>query len=175
MSTGTGQFHEAAKRHLRDTRAIMTATLDRAAQLLLDEMRMLTAKVDHDLQALKELGHPYRAKAPQGQPHPDWLVHIQSGDLQAGLKRLPAQVRGGAVEAELHSQAPYTWYLLLGTRYMRPRDFVSAAIINREPDVNALLSRAWAALHEGSSAAVRFQVTLLDHPVYPAQLPGGPV
>jgi hypothetical protein len=162
----------AVRTHLSQTKVVLAVALDKSCELLLDEMKLLTARIDHDLNQLREMGHPYRVTAEQGFPHPDWIVHNQSAGLQEGLKKIPATVLGNQIEAEIISEAYYTWFLLLGTRYMRPRDFVSAAIINREKEVEALIERAWFAVHDGANQPGNsVSVNLILHDLYPAQLP----
>lgn len=178
MADPLASIKQAEKEFLRDARAALVQAADRAAETLLAEMKRLTLRMDHDLNALRRLGYPYgkgvdRFGNPRepGRPHPDWLVHLQSGELQDGLRRVPASLRRNRVEAEIHSQAKHTWYLLLGTRLMRPRDFVSAAIINQEQNVQAIFERAFFALHD----QVVGQLTPLDVTLIPhddeAQLP----
>jgi len=169
MPTPEEAFRVAAQKHLRDTRVMMTIAVDRAAKILLDEMQQLTSLIDHDLEDLKRLDHPYRAKLPPGSPHADWLVHLQTGSLHGGLKRLPASISGYKIEAEIHSESPATWYVLLGTRFMRPRDFVSAAILLREREIQAIFRDAFEARGPGDPVDIH----LLEHPEFPAQLPGG--
>jgi hypothetical protein len=171
---GLSSVRQAMQAHLAGMREAMVEATTDSAQLLLNEMEFLTDRIDHDLKQLREMGHPYAVRNPQGQPHPDWIVHIQSGDLQKGLKLLPTRLTGGMIEADILSEARHTWYLLLGTRRMRPRDFVSAAIINRRIDVEAIYQRAFVEqLDIKAPGAFRTQVTLIPHPDRPAQLPGG--
>jgi hypothetical protein len=171
---GLASIKAATQTHLRDMRAAMVGATNRSAEMLLQEMKFLAARIDHDLEDLRRMGHPYAKGKPQGQPHPDWLVHIQSGDLQGGLKRLPATVTGQKIEAEILSEARHTWFLLLGTRKMRPRDFVSAAIIQRRVEIEAMYLRAFMEqLDKQYPAAFRTEVTLIPHTEQAAQLPGG--
>ena len=166
---------------MRDVKAAMVNACDQAAKLLLDEMRQLTSRIDHDLNALARMGHPYgwgkdrfgNERVP-GRPHPDWIVHIQDGKLQAGLTKNPAYLSGNQIEAQILSKSPYTWYLLLGTRLMRPRDFVSSAIILRQNEVQKIFERAFLAVHDRVVGTVEpLEIHLLEHDEFPAQLPGG--
>jgi len=171
---GLPSIRQATQAHLRDMRAAMTVTTDRAAELLLQEMKFLASRIDHSLAELRKMGHPYARHKPVGQPHPDWIVHIQSGELQEGLKRLPASVTGQMVQAEILSSARHTWFLLLGTRTMRTRDFVSAAIITRRIEIEAMYLRAFLdQLDTRQGGSFQTQVSLIPHPDQPAQLPGG--
>lgn len=171
---GLGSVKQDLQLHLRDMRAAMTTVTDQAAGRLLEEMKFLAARIDHDLEDLRRMGHPYGADKPQGQPHSDWLVHIQSGELQGGLRKLPASVSGQKIEAQILSQARHTWFLLLGTRKMRPRDFVSAAIIRRRVEIEAMYLRAFVEqLDKQSPNNFRTEVNLIPHNERAAQLPGG--
>lgn len=163
---------------MRDVRAAMTSACDESARLLLDEMKRLTARIDHDLNELRRMGHPYgwgKGRRP-GVPHSDWIVHNQRGDLQGGLKMLPPQVSQLSVTSDILSQAKHTWYLLLGTVRMRPRDFVSAAILFRQREVERIFERHFLAAHDRSGTVGQsLSVRLIPHEEYPAQLPEGPV
>jgi len=172
--TGLDTLRTATQVHMRDMRAAMVTATDQSAELLLQEMKFLASRIDHDLEQLRRMGHPYAKDKPQGQPHPDWLVHIQSGELQRGLKRRPVSLSGNKIEAEIISEARHTWFLLLGTRKMRSRDFVSAAIINRRSQIEARYVTAFLAqLDFNRGQSFRAQMTLIPHSLYPAQLPGG--
>jgi hypothetical protein len=172
--TGLQTIRQATLTHMRDMRAAMTVATDRSAELLLEEMKFLAMRIDHDLEDLRRMGHPYAKGKPQGVPHPDWLVHIQSGDLQEGLRTLPASITGQQIEAQILSAARHTWFLLLGTRKMRPRDFVSAAIIKRRVEIEAMYLRLFVEqLDRQNPAAFRTEVNLIPHTEQVAQLPGG--
>lgn len=172
--TGLDTIKRDMANHMRDMRAAMTVATDRSAERLLEEMKFLAARIDHDLEDLRRMGHPYAKGKPQGQPHPDWLVHIQSGELQGGLRRLPAAISGQQIEAQILSEAKHTWYLLLGTRKMRPRDFVSAAIIRRRVEIEAMYLRLFVEqLDKQYPASFRTEVNLIPHTEQAAQLPGG--
>ena len=105
---GLQGLRAAASEHLRDMRAAMTVVTDRSAALLLEEMKFLASRIDHDLEQLRQMGHPYAKGKPQGQPHSDWLVHIQSGELFGGLSKQPASISGQVIEAEILSDARHT-------------------------------------------------------------------
>lgn len=168
---GVQSFTAAKEAHLRDMRAAMYMAVDRASDALFQEMQMLTSRIDHDLDDLRRMGHPYRRKAPQGIPHSDWIVHIQNGDLKDGLKQYPVSMSKGVIQAQIASSARHTWYLLLGTRIMRPRDFVSAAMINRENEVEQIIGRAFMAVLGNEPAQFELLWRTIPHPTYPAQLP----
>lgn len=171
---GLESIRKAIGLHTRDMRAAMTMATDKSAELLLEEMKFLVSRIDHDLKQLQKMGHPYAAGKPQGQPHPDWIVHVQSGELVGGLSVLPASVTGQQIEAQILSQARHTWFLLLGTRKMRPRDFVSAAIIKRRVEIEAMYLRAFLEqLDTQQVNGYRTHVSLIPHPDQAAQLPGG--
>ncbi len=178
MSEPLASIDAAKTAFMRDVRAAMYTACDQGAELLLAEMKTLTSRIDHDLKALRELGHPYgwgNGREP-GNPHPDWIVHMQDGELQGGLKKLPPQVSGLKIESDLLSEAKHTWYLLLGTKKMRPRDFVSAALIMRRDAVAAIFERHFLAVHDrtvGTPSSGAIFMSLGPHDEFPAQLPGG--
>jgi len=178
MADPMASIDAAKAAFMRDVRAAMYVACDQGAELLLAEMKALTARIDHDLKALRDLGHPYgwgNGREP-GTPHADWIVHMQDGELQGGLKKLPPMVSGWKVESDLISEAKQTWYLLLGTKKMRPRDFVSAALIMRRDAVAALFEKHFLAVHDrtvGVPSTAALEMVLLPHDEFPAQLPGG--
>lgn len=173
MNDPMASIDAAKARVMREVRAAMYQAVDQSAKVLLEEMKLLTSRIDHSLKQLEEMGHPYRQGEAPGNPHPDWIVHLQSGRLQAGLKRLPPVVTTQSIMADLLSEAPYTWYLLLGTRRMRPRDFVSAAMITRGPEIERIFDQHFQSVMDrpirtGTSMTSR----LIEHTLYRAQLPG---
>jgi hypothetical protein len=69
--------------------------------MLKEEIRQNISMQDHDLNALRRLGHPYRIGG-EGLHHPDsYKVHIQSGELVSSLKQgvEEASFELGAVKA----------------------------------------------------------------------------
>lgn len=171
VTTDLKPLKEAHRHFLLLMSLTMQEAVDEATEVVFQEMRRLTNLTDHSLEQLRQEGHPYRAAAPQGNPHEDYLVHFQSGDLRRGLRR--TKVRGKSIiTAEIRSNSPYTWHLLLGTRYMRPRDFVSAAVINKTREVGRIFDKAHRRVHK--EAEERFYKPfriLLPHTRFPAQLP----
>src|SRR6185312_2507529 len=89
----------AQQKHLRDVQEAMVKATRQAGEVVFDAMYEETSLIDHDLAALRRMGHPYRKDDPQGVPHPDWLVHHQSGDLQETLSFRYPVVRGDEVVA----------------------------------------------------------------------------
>jgi hypothetical protein len=169
---GIDSFKAAKDAHLRLMKSAMMSAIDDAADMVLAEMEELTALTDHTLDDLRRMGHPYRRRAPQGVPHNDWLVHNQSGDLVEGLSRKPLVVKKGSIEVAITSRSKHTWYLLLGTRKMRPRDFVSAAMIIREDEVERIIGRMFMTALGGDPIRSPLMWKHIPHTTYPAQLPG---
>jgi hypothetical protein len=170
---GIATFKAAKDAHLSRMRSEIAFAIDEAADRLYAEMEELISMTDHSLDDLRRMGHPYRRRAPQGFPHSDWLVHNQEGDLVNGLKRLPLSVRNNRIQVSITSSARHTWYLLLGTSKMRPRDFVSAAMINREDEVERIIGRAFMVALGGEPTRFPLLWKTIPHMTYPAQLPGG--
>lgn len=164
---------QAASRIMREMEAVMAAAANEAADLLLHQMVRLTSLLDHTLKDLAAMGHPYRAKSPMGSgPHPDYMLHSQSNQLAEGLYALPVKKSGFVFTAEIHSDAPHTWFVLLGTRKMRARDFVSAALITERALVGHMLEMAFRhVLSGGEAAGFEPEIHLIPHDGQPAQLP----
>lgn len=175
-NTGMESWLKGRDAFLRDAEAIMFHAVNTAGDRLLEEMKQLTMRIDHDLEALRKMGHPYGwgADRPPNVPHSDWIVHLQRGDLYGGLRRLPATVTNRQVETLFLSSARHTWYVLLGTRKMRPRDFVTAAMLIQEQSINRLFENALQPLLDRATpGGYQVRVVPLPHDQFPAQLPGG--
>ena len=160
----------ANREFLAKARTTLRTATNEAAAVLLAEMRGLASAVGPTLAELQAADHPYSVRhAPGSGPTADWIVHTTSGadgrtgELLAGLQRTRARVAGGVVTAEIHSDADHTWALLQGSPRMRPRDFVSAALVSREVDVAELYQRAFTALVEGYRGDYRTEVTLVEN------------
>ncbi len=163
---------KAKEAHLKLMGEAMAIAADHAATVVYEEMRAETSLTDHSLAQLRKLGHPYRQGAAQGQPHPDWLVHMQEGTLQEGLTRSPVQETATSAQVEINSAAPHTWFLLLGTRRMRPRDFVSASLITTQKATSAIYEYYFkAALDTQGASRFKVEVKPIPNDRYVAQLP----
>lgn len=150
----------------------MVRATNTAAETLLTEMRDLVSLDDHSLADLAALGHPYAQGKPQGSgPHPDYELHQQDEELIQGLRRTPARPLGNLVAAELHSDAPHTWHVIYGTIRMRPRDFVSAALLKEERAIGAIYGREFARATGGTLSQRRQGLNLVEHERYTAELP----
>jgi hypothetical protein len=157
----------------------LAGAVKEAAQAVLAEMQQLTAAIGHTPADLARLGHPYARRLPAGSgPFEDWITHHQSGSLHGGL-RAPGAVRAKEfVEAQIHSTSPHTWYVVQDERAsaagkMRPRDFVTAALIYQEDAVAAIIAAAHASVHDvlGTTPGYRPQLTPINHGSVAADLP----
>lgn len=155
-------------------KAMATATRE-AAELVLDEMQGLTRAIGYTLEDFRRMGHPYAWDAETQPPTADWITYLQERDLHEGLQRSPLLRSGGRVEAQILSSAPHTWYLLQGTRYMRPRDFATAALLYQEDEVAAIYQRHHARVHDLPGHTPNFRPERVDipHEQFPAELPEG--
>ena len=161
----------ANREFLAKARTTLRAATNEAAAVLLGEMRGLASAVGPTLAELRAADHPYAARHAAGSgPTADWILHTTSGadgrtgELLAGLRRTRAKATGGVVTAEIHSDANHTWALLQGSPRMRPRDFVSAALISREADVTMIYAKAFTTLFgEGAATGYRPEVTLVEN------------
>ena len=176
MADPLADFRKATKKFEKQMVGTMTRATRQAAKVVRDEMMGLTGAVDHSLADLAREGHPYRVPdrgGIVGDPHPDYIVHEQSGALQGGLSQPQVAASGNQVTADIHSPAEHTAWLLLGTPTMRPRDFATAALINTELHVAATMAQAHAAVHDERHVQDDFRPDLdvMDHGAHPAQLP----
>lgn len=104
----------------------------RGTRLMYDKCREFTSLTDHTLADLARLGHPYARRWAPHTLHPDYLVHIQTGTLQAGLTMGVAELHTETVGWVANS----TWYdkfVQLGTRYTRPRPYMFQVRVELEP------------------------------------------
>jgi hypothetical protein len=89
---------------------------------------MLSA-TDHSLRQLAEMGHPYGFTRPQLIHDPDVLVHMQSGDYRAALRRKsPSGSFGDIVEGEVWNDSPLDAIIQGGTSRMRARPWMKYVI-----------------------------------------------
>ncbi len=173
---GLAEVNASLDAFQKDVRKAMTQATNAASRMVFDEMKGLDGSIDHTLEDLRRLGHPYSWHFQGTPPHPDYVVHVQreghGESLLQGLQRLPARYQGGVIRSEIHSHAHHTWYVLLGTRFMRPRDFVTAALIVQQRKVADLYEQAHAALHDRArSGGFLIMLQKMAHDEYPAELP----
>ncbi|MGH2361090.1 MAG: hypothetical protein ACRDGM_11205 [bacterium] len=175
MADGIEELKQGLRDFRNQARRAMERATEEAAELLLSEMQQLTSLSDHDQRDLDALGNPYAWREPPGSLHPDWEVHRQSGDLQLGLRTEHGGVwQNGKLDSEIVSDSDHTWYLLLGTKLMRPRDFVSAAILNLQSEIVALYESEFAKIvDEYRPGGFAPQRKLIPHRRFKAQLPAG--
>lgn len=84
-----------------------------------------TGLQDHTLEELRQMGNPYAASLPEDSgPHPDALVHRQSGKLQESLRVSTVMETSRTFAVYIVSNSPYIQALLHGTPTMRPRPFI---------------------------------------------------
>lgn len=97
---------------------------------------------DHTLEDLALMGHPYSRRYPTDSgPHPDKMVHKQSGLLYANIeKNENINVVHSSVEVGVNEQnVPYIEDLINGTSKMRPRNFIGTAFHENIDEIIALL------------------------------------
>ena len=101
-------------------------SLRRAAQILFDKIKENASLTDHTLKDLEKLGHPYAVRAPQEIHTPNTLVHTQSGNLVDAIYMSTENRRiVVGVDEEI---APYVKFVIEGTAFMIPRDFVRQSL-----------------------------------------------
>lgn len=175
-TTGLDEWKRNGTEFLKKTRSSMRDATNVGLGYLFDEMRGEVSMIDHSLADLRRLDHPYATRRPQGDLHPDYLVHVQreghGESLLQGLQAKRAVSQGSRIVAEIHSHAKHTWFLLLGTPRMRPRDFVTASMIIQRHKITALYEQTMTALTGGSSGeSFLIDLKKIDHAQWPAQLP----
>lgn len=154
----------------------MSAALTQAAQLLMEEMELLTSLTDHSLEDLRALDHPYSWRHEAGGLHPDWETHRQNAGgpvLTESFYIDPARKKGKRIIVGIANSDPTLWYLLMGTERMRPRDFGTAAVIHLKEEIGTLIRAAHAIVHDSSRGYTGLDLTFkpIKHK-RPAQLPG---
>jgi len=101
-----------------------------AGNILESAVKDHASNTDHTLKELADMGHPYsnRYTADSG-PHPDDIVHSQSGTLLANIEKNQNlnTVRASVEVGVSKSNVPYIGYLINGTSKQRPRNFIGAA------------------------------------------------
>ena len=176
MANDLQEISDSYRRYVNNLRRALEGATEEVAEKLVDKMVNLTTLSDHSLEDLRKAGHPYAWRFSPGVPHEDYLVHQQS-EADSLWEGIHAEHEGtwqnDQIASEIHSESAHTWYLLLGTQTMRPRDFASAAIFEIESEANALYKKAFASaggdFHDDSSLVI--EVDPIPHDQYVAQLP----
>lgn len=110
-------------------------TMTHVAKMLDEEVTNNINLQDHDLAALRRLGHPYRVGGPGLHEPEGYKVHIQSGQMfsakKSGIKE--ADVTTGVLRTSAFagvdaSLAPHVLHVFYGSTRMMPRDFLTPAL-----------------------------------------------
>lgn len=111
----------------------LPAALDNAAQILHDKVVENASLTDHTLKDLARLGHPYSVRNYFNLHGAQ--VHKQSGDLVDAVYT-EKDPKGLAVKVGIDvTKAPYVKYVIEGTQYMVPRDFISLSYRQVKPGI----------------------------------------
>jgi hypothetical protein len=92
---------------------------------------------DHTLDDLRDMGHPYSAKAPKRVHVPEWLVHKQSGKLVNAIQ-IEKTAEGWIIGID-ESIADYAKFVIFGTERLVSRDFITAAFNASMPEIRRIL------------------------------------
>lgn len=116
-----------------------TTEVDRDMEQVRDLMDVTVTKnmtlTDHSLSDLAAMGHPYARRAPQAIHSPGYMVHRQSGALEAskysGTDK--ASILGGKLLAKAFigvdpGRAAHARMVVFGTSKMVPRDFLLGSL-----------------------------------------------
>jgi hypothetical protein len=152
---------------LMDVRGIIKDAIEEVAQHLEEEMRANISFRDHSLEDLRAMGHPYarqhlgkgttgggRASSLGGLAgHKPWQVHIQEGIIK-GTKRGPGLLvdalgidwaeskwEVAATVGINQSEAFHVEYVVLGTKYMVARDFISGTFLEVVDELNKIFEQ----------------------------------
>lgn len=107
----------------------MNARLATAGAIMETAIKDQASLTDHTLKQLADMGHPYSTRyAVDSGPHPDNMVHTQSGTLLANIEKNQDlnMVRSTVEVGVSEDQVPYIGDLITGTSKMRPRNFIGA-------------------------------------------------
>jgi HK97 gp10 family phage protein len=135
----------------------LEAATGEAASRLYHVVYRYASLKDHSLADLAKMGHPYARKDSKKStdsvsiikykdsgPHPDYMVHAQSGNLAGNIKKKSGLMGNKAIAAVgvYEADVPYIKYLIFGTSKMRPRPFLQQAWIDVQADVRKIIMYA---------------------------------
>lgn len=147
--------------------ASVTTFVDEAGKVLEKHIRAQANLTDHSLDELEEMGHPYRIrdggfygvdkdnkwfagikKKARAQREVDLghdikFVHKQSGRLLESISRRVSSSKGmvRAVVGADPAKCEYLEYVVKGTRYMVPRDFIGYGALAARGEIHSLFRK----------------------------------
>lgn len=92
----------------------------------------------HDIDWMFAHNHPYSANKPENSgPHPDYIVHRQSGMLYENIEKVTNEgFETVSIEVGVDIQkVPYINDLIYGSNLMRPRNFLSKGFEESEDTI----------------------------------------
>ena len=165
-------FNQGLKKFEQDMENAMARATWVASGILMEEMAELASAVDHSLEDLRRLGHPYGQEKPPNEPHEDWIIHHQSGDFVSSIARVPVDVASDFITGGVKVTDRKAEWLLLGTPTMRPRAADTAAVIYQEDAVAEAYRAAHAAVHDEPAVQEGFRMDVdLRTYEHPTELP----
>jgi hypothetical protein len=120
----------------------MVAGAKEALAHLKDKVMENASLTDHSLEDLKRLGYPYSRAHPKRIHTPEWLVHVQSGQLLSSVRHA-VEMKPKSISALVYLDqriAPHAKFVILGTRRMVSRDFLSGTLIVELPALRRIFS-----------------------------------
>ncbi|WP_196607431.1 hypothetical protein [Pectinatus frisingensis] len=122
--------------------AKMNSRIGLAGDVLETNVKLNASLTDHTLEDLAKMGHPYsKKKATDSGPHPDDIVHNQSGTLYGAIQRndnmsdTVASVEVGVSESDVS----YIKDLITGTPKMRPRNFLAKGLRDSKDNIQSII------------------------------------
>jgi HK97 gp10 family phage protein len=125
----------------------LDAATKKAGDVLEKTVKEFAEIEDHTLKELAEMGHPYSYNfSTDAGPHPDEIVHRQSGKLYDNIEKIVRRsgrrfiVACGVDE----NKVEYIKYLINGTSKMRSRDFLGWAWLKCRNEVLGIIKHGLA-------------------------------
>jgi len=114
-----------------------------SAQLLYEKRRENISLTDHSLRDLRRLGYPYSRVRPKKIHDPEWLVHVQKGQLLDSLKEVTkvTPMRFTPKVGCDEEVAPHVQCIVMGTSKMVSRDFIRGSFEEVQDEIKEIVRK----------------------------------
>lgn len=107
-----------------------------ALNMAFEACKATISATDHSLRELALMGHPYGFTHPQVIHEPDVIVHIQSGDYVAHLRRdTPKGAGGQIIEGQVYNDSHLDRIIQEGSSRMRARPWLQYVVDHFGPEM----------------------------------------